>query len=61
MKSLLQWFSLTGIWVLGLDPGGRHPSHTPAAARMGDIRLTDLLPHLPHVPVVLLVRILQEI
>ena len=47
--------------MLGLDPGGRHPSHTPAAARMGDIRLTDLLPHLPHVPVVLLVRILQEI
>ena len=61
MKPLRLCFSLTGIWVLGLDPGSRHPGSKSAAARMGDVRLAHLIPHLPDVPVVLCVWILQKI
>ena len=55
------WFSLTGVLVLRLDPGGRHPGSTAIAARMSDVRLAHLVPYLTHVPVVLLAWILQKI
>lgn len=61
MKALVLRFFLTDIWVLGLDAGSCHPGSKPAATRMGDICFTHLLSHLPDVPVVLLVRILQKI
>ncbi|XP_057165082.1 nephrocystin-1 isoform X1 [Ursus arctos] len=49
------------IWVLGLDPGRCHPRSKSVAARMGDVCLPHLLSHLPDVPVVLPVWILQKI
>lgn len=61
MKPLLLWFSLPVIWVLGLDPRSCHPGRRPVAARMGDVCLAHLVSHLPDVPVVLLVWILQKI
>lgn len=61
MKALLLWFLLTDIWVLGLDPGRCHPGSKSVAARMGDVCLPHLLSHLPDVPVVLPVWILQKI
>lgn len=47
--------------MLGLDPGGLYSGGKPTAARMGDVRLADLIPHLSDVPVVLPVWVLQEI
>ena len=61
IKPFLLWFSLTDIWVLGLDPGGCHPGSKPTVTRMGDVRLAHLVPHLPDAPLVLCVRILQKI
>ncbi|XP_034515446.1 MAL-like protein isoform X2 [Ailuropoda melanoleuca] len=49
------------IWVLGLDPGRCYPGSKSVAARMGDVCLPHLLSHLPDVPVVLPVWILQKI
>lgn len=52
--------SLAALWDLGVDPCRCYLRLPPAAAGMGDVRVPQLLPHLPAAPHKLHLRLSQK-